>query len=202
MGLKIKIEDPTLVEEFLNKEKFQRTSGRGPLADSWIISSHLKDISKKVFNLSIDETNITGVHIYIKGNQAIVSGVNFLDVSTIKNLTGKSFSAKSNPGNVSFEFGEVLENFKLPVTWASEKSIPLTFFLNSVVFEIKKTQGDLPEFYNEMTLNEELLKSLGRPVLDSDEVSMDCHMMDFSAELPVRSKIFETDIAKEFASLI
>lgn len=202
MGLKVTIEDPSLVDDFLSNVKSQRSSGRGPLADSWIISSHLKEMSEKLFDLSINDSKITGIHLFINGDFAIVSGANFSDSKTLKNLSGKTFASDSHSGRVSFQFGNVVEEFKMPVTWVSKKTVSLTFFLNCVVFEIKKVTKDAPDFYQEMTQNLELLKSLGRPILPNGEPALDCHMMDFAMEIPGKPKNLKTNIAKIFTSFL
>lgn len=202
MGMRIKIDDQKLIDNFLENRKFQRSSGRGPMTDSWIISAHLKEISLKKFGLDIDELMVTGIHLFLKGDFVVVSGVNFSNTKTIDSLRGLSFSTLTNSGRESFKFVSIEEKFKIPFTWISDVTIPLTFFFNSVVFRVEKLKDRHPDFYEEMTNNVDLLKSLGRHVLDSGEVALDCHLMDFECDLPDTPVNLKTEIAKDFVKTI
>ena len=202
MTTKIKLENPELLNEFLVSEKNLRTTGRGALADSWTISKHIKDISRRVFGLDLEDSNLTGMHLFVSGDNAVVSGANFKDTVSIEALSGREFSAKTHGGVISFKFGDVIEKFKVPVVGVSPKTVPLTFFLNSVAFEIQKISEPRPDFYEEITLNTDLLENLGRPVLPSGEPCLDSQMMDFDTKLPEKPVDLKTNIAKIFVSLL
>lgn len=193
MAIKITITDQSLVESFFQKEKVQRTSGKGPLGDSWVISHHLRTFNRECLRQNIDQSKIIGIHLYLRDKDAVVSGINFPDNKTIKALSGRrfSYSYKTDLGFTetrNFVLDGVIAEDKFPAFLDHTGIIPLTVFFNSVVFNIKDSKDLGEDFYSAITNNLELLKETGREILPGGEPQMDCHMMDFNCELPPQPK--------------
>jgi len=199
MTIKINIEDHSLVSDYLAQEKSQRTSGKGRLADSWIISSHLRSWSKNTLGQNIDSSNITGIHAYLTDKAAVISGVNFGNIKSLKNFEGKAFSLtyRDHSGSLitkNFRFKRFISSHRYPIALNQEGLVPLMVFFNSCVYEIDFVEGSHEDFYNAVTLNLELLKELGRDILPGGEPEMDFQLMDFESALPRMPDLIESEM--------